>query len=119
MTKDNCPDGSALSEELCSALVAHNRRSKMDEAVEAALMQAGAQINALQANERRLIDELWKAQQQRDELRRALEIIAVGDAQNPQAQAAEELIALGWWRDIPEALTMAAAPAVGCCITPG
>jgi hypothetical protein len=30
----------------------------MDEAVEAAMMQAGAQINALQANERRLIDEL-------------------------------------------------------------
>ena len=30
----------------------------MDEAVEAALVQAGAQINALQASERRLIDEL-------------------------------------------------------------
>ena len=41
--------------------------------------------------------------EQRDELRRALEIIAVGDATNPQAQAAEELIALGYWRDIPEA----------------
>lgn len=44
-----------------------------------------------------------KLTQERDELRRALEIIAVGDAQNPQAQAAEELIALGYWRDIPEA----------------
>jgi hypothetical protein len=30
----------------------------MDEAVEAALMQAGHQINALAANERRLIDEM-------------------------------------------------------------
>lgn len=30
----------------------------MDEDIEAALMRAGAQINALQANERRLIDEL-------------------------------------------------------------
>lgn len=35
--------------------------------------------------------------------RRALEIIAVGDAQSPQVQAAEELIALGFWRDIPQA----------------
>lgn len=70
----------------------------MDENTEAALMRAGHQINALQANERRLLDELWNARQQRDDLRRALEIIAVGDAHNPQAQAAEELIALGWWR---------------------
>ena len=38
---------------------------------------------------------------ERDTLRRALEIIAVGDAPNPQAQAAEELISLGFWRDIP------------------
>lgn len=30
----------------------------MEEETEAALMRAGAQINALQANERRLIDEL-------------------------------------------------------------
>jgi hypothetical protein len=30
----------------------------VDEDIEAALMRAGAQINALQANERRLIDEL-------------------------------------------------------------
>ena len=52
--------------------------------------------------------------EQRDALRRALEIIAVGDAQNPQLQAAEELIALGYWRDIPEArIPVAAAPAVG------
>ena len=50
---------------------------------------------------------------ERDALRRALEIIAVGDAQNPQAQAAEELIALGYWRDIPEARIPVAAPAVG------
>lgn len=40
---------------------------------------------------------------ERDALRRALEIIAVGDAEDPQRQAAEELIALGYWRDIPEA----------------
>ena len=40
---------------------------------------------------------------QRDALLRAMEIIAVGDAKNPQAQAAAELIALGFWRDIPEA----------------
>ena len=40
-------------------------------------------------------------------LLRALEIIAVGDANNPQAQAAEELIALGYWRDIPEARALA------------
>ena len=85
----------------------------MDNNLEAELTRAGQRINALAANERRLIDELMKAHQERDELRRALEIIAVGDAQNPQAQAAEELIALGWWRDIPEARTMAAAPAVG------
>jgi hypothetical protein len=52
----------------------------------------------------RQIEELTA---ERDALRRALEIIAVGDAQNPQAQAAEELIALGWWRDIPEARTLA------------
>ena len=49
---------------------------------------------------RRERDELHE---QRDALRRALEIIAVGDAQNPQRQAAEELIALGYWRDIPKA----------------
>ena len=40
---------------------------------------------------------------QRDELQRALEVIALGEAENPQVQAAEELIALGYWRDIPEA----------------
>jgi hypothetical protein len=50
---------------------------------------------------------------ERDALRRALEIIAVGDAQNPQLQAAEELIALGYWRDIPEARIPVTAPAVG------
>ena len=44
---------------------------------------------------------------QRDALLQALEIIAVGDATNPQAQAAEELIALGFWRDIPAARTTA------------
>ena len=49
---------------------------------------------------RRERDEL---REQRDDLRRALEVIAVGDAQNPQRQAAEELIALGYWRDIPKA----------------
>lgn len=38
-----------------------------------------------------------------DSMRTVLEIIAVGDARNPQAQAAEELIALGYWRDTPEA----------------
>ena len=52
--------------------------------------------------------------EQRDALRRALEIIAVGDAHNPQSQAAEELIALGYWRDTPEArIPVVAAPAVG------
>ena len=86
--------------------------------VPAVVMQAAAdelrrqhgEIKSMQAerlrSERRLLDV--KAQrdallEQRDELRRALEIIAVGDATNPQAQAAEELIALGYWRDIPEA----------------
>ena len=48
-----------------------------------------------------------------DALRRALEIIAVGDAENQKAQAAEELIALGYWRDIPEARTPTAVPVVG------
>lgn len=43
------------------------------------------------------------ADERTDALRRALEIIAVGDSKNPQADAAEELIALGYWRDIPEA----------------
>ena len=51
--------------------------------------------------------------EQRDELRRALEIIAVGDANNPEAQAAEELIALGYWRDIPEARKPVDAPGIG------
>lgn len=50
---------------------------------------------------------------ERDALRRALEIIAVGDAQNPQAQAAEELIALGYWRDIPEARSAAPIDGLG------
>ena len=54
--------------------------------------------------------EFEKVQLQRNELRRALEIIAVGDAQNPQAQAADELIALGYWRDIPEARKPAPQP---------
>ena len=49
------------------------------------------------------------AGEREDALRRALEIIALGDAQNPQAQAAEELIALGFWRDIPEARAALAA----------
>ena len=43
---------------------------------------------------------------ERDTLRRALEIIAVGDAPNPQAQAAEELIFLGFWRDIPPLIVL-------------
>lgn len=77
----------------------------------ACMYRAGCQQT--QASHAALQAELMKAIQQRDELRRALEIIAVGDAQSPQAQAAEELVALGWWRDIPEARTMAAAPAVG------
>lgn len=85
----------------------------MGESIKDALTEAGVRIAELAANERRLIDELFKAHQQRDELRRALEIIAVGDAENPQAQAAEELIALGWWRDIPEARKMAAQRAAG------
>ncbi len=72
-----------------------------------------ARLDAMQANERRLIDKLVASQEQQDALRRALEIIAVGDAQNPQLQAAEELIALGYWRDIPEARAMARTPAVG------
>ena len=60
---------------------------------------------------RRERDELHE---QRDALLQALEIIAVGDAQNPQIQAAYELIALGYWRDIQEArIPVAAAPAVG------
>ena len=58
-------------------------------------------------------EEAQVAQQRCDALRRALEIIAVGDAQNPQAQAAEELIALGYWRDIPEARTPVVVRAVG------
>lgn len=49
------------------------------------------------------------AGEREDALRRALEIIALGDAQNPQAQAAEDLIALGFWRDIPEARAALAA----------
>lgn len=49
---------------------------------------------------------------ERDALRRALEIIAVGDAKNPQAQAAEELISLGYWRDIPEARTIGSTPEI-------
>lgn len=74
----------------------------MDEHVEAALMEIGARISALAARERSLIDKLSEARRQRDELRRALEIIAVGDAEDPKAQAAEELVALGWWRNIDE-----------------
>ena len=40
------------------------------------MMRAGAQVNALQANERLLIDRLWKTQQQRDRLSAALQVIA-------------------------------------------
>lgn len=49
---------------------------------------------------------------ERDALVRAMEIIAVSDAENPQAQAAEELIALGFWRDIPEAREITATQLV-------
>jgi len=41
----------------------------MDEEIEAALMQAGAQIYALQANERRLIDELAKSRRDAERYR--------------------------------------------------
>lgn len=50
-----------------------------------------------------LMGRVMELEAEWDALRRALEIIAVGDATNPQKQAAEELIALGYWRDIPEA----------------
>lgn len=35
---------------------------------------------------------------ERDALRRALEVIAVGDSKNPVIDAADELVALGYWR---------------------
>jgi exonuclease III len=41
----------------------------MDEAVEAALMQAGHQISVLAANERRLIDELRQAKKDAERYR--------------------------------------------------
>ena len=47
-------------------------------------------------------DELAELRRQRDELRRALEIIAVGDAEDPKTQAAEELAAIGYWGSVPE-----------------
>ena len=62
-------------------------------------IQEEAYKAGMAAERDRYIEELIVG---RDALLRALEIIAVGDAENPQAQAAEELIALGYWRDIPE-----------------
>jgi len=64
--------------------------------------QAYARLAVRQATTE-LRSQLYALREERDNLRQALEIIAVGDAENPQAQAAEELIALGYWRDIPEA----------------
>ena len=50
---------------------------------------------------------LAQPKEKEEALLRALEIIAVGDAKSPQAQAVEELIALGYWRDTPEARALA------------
>lgn len=47
--------------------------------------------------------EIERLREAEDALRRALEVIAVGDASDPQKQAAEELMALGYWQDTPEA----------------
>ena len=87
--------------------VAGCERARVAERQRDALQEANEAFGKRQEwwNEKMLTLEAQRGAllEQRDELRRALEIIAVGDATNPQAQAAEELIALGYWRDIPEA----------------
>ena len=62
-----------------------------------------AELRELEERYRKQLATVEKTEARADALLRALEIITVGDAQDPQAQAAEELIALGYWRDIPEA----------------
>ena len=42
--------------------------------------------------------ERERCTEERDRLRRALEVIAVGDSKNPIEDAADELVALGFWR---------------------
>jgi len=76
--------------------------SEVDKSPQAALARA-VEIKAPKptaANARD--DELAELRRQRDELRRALEIIAVGDAEDPKTQAAEELAAIGYWGSVPE-----------------
>ena len=82
-------------------LVAHNWRMNMSYAQK--IEELVAERDALLKDAERSVAELLRAKEQRDELCRALEIIAVGDATNPMLQAAEELIALGYWMDIPQA----------------
>lgn len=52
----------------------------MDDAVEAALMQAGAQINALQASERKLIDELGALRKDAERYRKLCDVHGALDA---------------------------------------
>ena len=72
--------------------------------------QTPAEATAITAIREALAEQ--PAQQEKEgALLRALEIIAVGDAKNSHAQAAEVLISLGYWRDIPEVRALAEQPA--------
>lgn len=44
------------------------------------------------------VDEIEQLREQRDALRRALEVIAVGDSPDPVRDAGDELVGLGYWR---------------------
>jgi len=46
----------------------------------------------------KVIDEIRFVFDERDRLRQALEIIAVGDSKDPVADAGDELVELGYWR---------------------
>jgi predicted ABC-class ATPase len=48
---------------------------------------------------------------ERDDLRRALEVIAVGDSKDPVTDAGDELVALGYWN--AEAVTAMRAGKAG------
>lgn len=58
-----------------------------------------------------LMARLIKAQEQRDELRQALEVIALGDAADPVRDAGDTLVELGWWSGEALAASRAAIPA--------
>lgn len=45
-----------------------------------------------------ILREIERLRDERDALRHALEVIAVGDSKDPVIDAGDELVALGYWR---------------------